>query len=119
MIAYSSPTASASATATTPNCAQTLAQGARVVVHEAMRQKMLGQFLEVMPHLEHLMAYHSDIHELGAMAKRIDVPTLVLTHLIPAPEQTEAAEQEWIDEIREGGFTGEVIVARDLTNVTF
>jgi ribonuclease Z len=96
-----------------------LAQGARVVVHEAMRQHVLREFLDAMPHLEHLMAYHSDIHELGAMARHINVPTLVLTHLIPAPSQTEEAEQEWIDDIRESGFSGEVIVARDLTTINF
>jgi ribonuclease Z len=98
---------------------ETLAKGARVLVHEAMRQHILRNFLDEMPHLAHLMAYHSDIHELGAMAQRINNPTLVLTHLIPAPAQTDEAEQEWVDDIRSSGFAGEVIVARDLATITF
>ena len=96
-----------------------LAKDARVLVHEAMRQHILREFLDDMPHLQHLMAYHADIHELGVMAHHIKVPTLVLTHLIPAPPQTEEAEKDWIDDIRKSGFSGEVIVARDLTSISF
>lgn len=96
-----------------------LAMGARVLVHEAMRSHVLRQFVDVLPHVEHLIAYHSDIHELGKMAARINVPTLMLTHLIPAPEANTEAESEWIADIRQGGFEGEVIVGRDLNSVTF
>jgi len=45
------------------------------------------------------------------------VPTLMLTHLIPPP--TSAADEAlFVDEIRRGGYEGEVVVARDLTSVT-
>jgi hypothetical protein len=45
------------------------------------------------------------------------VPVLVLTHLIPAPDTAEE-EQQYVDEIRAGGYRGEIIVGRDLSWVT-
>ena len=42
-----------------------------------------------------------------------DVPVLMLTHIIPAPK-SDADEQALIGEVREGGYRGQVTVARDL-----
>ena len=46
----------------------------------------------------------------------LGLPTLVLTHLIPAPG-TEATEQDYEDAIRTAGYTGDLLVAQDLDKV--
>ena len=45
------------------------------------------------------------------------VPTLILTHLIPVPK-TDADKQLFIDDVRNGGYEGEIIVADDLHTTT-
>ncbi len=94
-----------------------LAAGADVVVHEAFRADALRPFHAAMPHLAHLAAYHADTVQLGRQAQRIGVPRLVLTHLIPAPAPGQATEADFEDDVRRGGYTGDVVVARDLTTV--
>ena len=44
------------------------------------------------------------------------VSTLVLTHLIPEP-RTADGRQSFVDDVRSGGFEGELIVADDLATV--
>ena len=91
-----------------------LAAGADVLVYEAMR------FSEIRPlpaHRRFIIDYHADTVEIGRQARDLMVPTLVLTHLIPPPA-SEADEQAFIDDVRSGGYEGQVVVARDLTTVT-
>lgn len=95
-----------------------LAAGADVLVHEAFRREALAPFFDSMPHLRHIAEYHADTIQLGALAQRIAVPHLVLTHLIPAPVAGGTTEQDFIDDVRRGGYTGTVTVASDLTRVT-
>jgi ribonuclease Z len=95
-----------------------LAAGADVLVHEAFRRDALTPFFDARPHLRHIAAYHADTVELGAQAERIGIPRLVLTHLIPSPAPGFVTEEDFADDVRRGGYTGEVIVARDLTTVT-
>ncbi len=59
--------------------------------------------------------YHSSCEQAGATASKAGVGTLVLTHQVPTPMP--GTEQEWIDQVRAGGFTGEVVFAHDLTVV--
>ena len=61
--------------------------------------------------------YHADTRLIGKQAAELGVPTLVLTHLIPAPNTPEE-EQAFADEVRSGGYEGELIVANDLDTVT-
>jgi ribonuclease Z len=91
-----------------------MAQGADVLVHEAMRTTAL-QGLLADP--EAVAAYHSDTVEIGELAARAGVTTLVLTHFIPAPT-AEAEEAAYLADVRQGGFDGEVVVARDLDTIT-
>ena len=86
---------------------QTLCQDADVAVCEALRPEGLPP---------KLATHHSDAKEVGAMAARAGVGHLVLTHLIPPPK-SEADKQAFADDVREGGFTGELTVADDLTSV--
>ena len=90
-----------------------LAEGADVLIYEAMR----FEAIESLPQKrQFILDYHADTRLIGAQAKEIGVETLVLTHLIPEPF-SEEDRQAFIGDIREGGFTGELIVAEDLDSV--
>ncbi len=91
-----------------------LAAGADVLVYEALRFSAFDQLPE---HRRFILDYHADTEAIGVQAATLGVPTLVLTHLIPPPT-TEADRQTFADDIRAGGFNGELIVAHDLTTVT-
>ena len=90
-----------------------LAEGADVLVYEAMRFDLIRARPE---HLHFVLDYHADTLLIGAQAEELGIPTLVLTHLIPEPV-TEADRQGFADDVRRGGYTGEVIVADDLTTI--
>lgn len=89
-----------------------LARGADVLIHEvALTHSLDGTAWEV------LLEYHADAVELGAMAQRAGVERLVLTHYAPAPRgPSDLARYE--SEVRNGGFTGELIAASDLERIT-
>ncbi len=87
-----------------------LADGVDVLVYEAMR---FSFFDDLPPHRHYVKDYHADTHLIGEQAAALGVPTLILTHLIPAPV-TEADRQVFVDEVRAGGYEGEVVVADDL-----
>ncbi|MEO2155791.1 MAG: hypothetical protein ABGY30_04140, partial [Acidimicrobiales bacterium] len=87
---------------------------ADVLVYEAIR---FVEIRKVPEHRQYILDYHADTLLIGAQAEEIGVPLLVLTHLIPAPT-CDADEQAFVDDVRSGGYTGEVVVASDLTSVT-
>lgn len=85
-----------------------LADGAEVVVHEVIRPGTLaGTFASG------VVGYHADSVALGELMSRTKVPVLMLTHIIPAPASA-ADEQTLIDEVRQGGYRGTIVVGRDL-----
>ena len=91
-----------------------LADGADILLYEAMRFSVieaedLGRSF--------VMDYHADTRLIGAQASELGTPTVVLTHLIPAPNTVED-KQLFIDEVRSGGFDGELFVADDLDSFT-
>lgn len=87
-----------------------LADGVDVLVYEAMR----FSFFEGLPeHRQYVMDYHADTRLIGRQAAELGVPKLVLTHLIPAPVG-EADRQLFEEEVRAGGYEGELVVAEDL-----
>jgi ribonuclease Z len=91
-----------------------LAAGADVLVHEVR----LRSFAEaaVGTHYENIAEYHADAVDLGASAERAGVGHLVLTHFIPPPAH---GYDEFVDEVRRGGFTGDLVAGPDLTTVTW
>ncbi len=107
-----------------------LAAGAEVLVHEAV----LGSRVAGEPWGASILGYHAEAEALGRLlaggARRCAAagagagrgnaasgpPTLLLTHLIPAPAG-EAEEREYAAAVRRGGYAGRVVVARDLTRV--
>lgn len=91
-----------------------LAQGADVLVYEAMRMDVIAQRP---PDKQYIMHYHADTRLIGRQAAELGVPTLMLTHLIPAPSTPEG-KQAFADEVREGGYEGTIIVCDDLDTVT-
>ena len=91
-----------------------LATGADVLVYEALRVEavLASPFLP-----DHICEYHADTRLLGAQAADLGVGSLVLTHLIPEP-RTPGEVQAFADDVRAGGFTGDLLVAADLDTVT-
>jgi len=87
-----------------------LAEGVDVLVYEAMR---FSFFADLPKHRQFVTDYHADTPLIGAQAAELDIPKLVLTHLIPAP-QSDQERQLFIDEVRSGGYEGEIVVADDL-----
>ncbi|WP_419932563.1 MBL fold metallo-hydrolase [Candidatus Poriferisodalis sp.] len=100
-----------------------LAAGADVLVYEAM----LFPQVEQGPPIRHfILDYHADTRLIGPQAAELGMPTLVLTHLIPAPAAASGplqrpgaavSEHDFESPIREGGYTGDLLVARDLDKV--
>jgi ribonuclease Z len=90
-----------------------LAAGADVLVYEAMRFEVIEQRP---PQMRFILDYHADTRLIGAQAAELGVPVLVLTHLIPAPNDPETLA-DYVRDIRDAGFEGELVVADDLDHV--
>jgi ribonuclease BN (tRNA processing enzyme) len=81
-----------------------LAGGAHVIVHEALLSAAVHPAL---------LEGNADARSVGELARTTRPHTLVLTHLIPAA-RTATDEDAFVAEARDGGFTGRIVVARDL-----
>lgn len=91
------------------------AQGADILVYEAFCPAAVPDGLLSDP--GRLATYHADTKQIGQSAARLGVPTLILTHLIPAP-RTERERQLFIQDIRAGGYEGNLVLAEDLYETT-
>lgn len=91
-----------------------LAAGADVLVYEALRveEVLASPFLP-----DHICDYHADTRLIGAQAAQLGVGALILTHLIPEP-RTAAEVEAFSEDVRAGGYGGELLVADDLDSVT-
>ncbi|HEX5616388.1 MAG TPA: hypothetical protein VFZ83_14635, partial [Acidimicrobiia bacterium] len=92
-----------------------LAADADVLVHEACRTSAMAELIAGTVY-ENIFSYHADTVELGAMAARVEVPHVVLTHLIP-PADTPDERAAFAQDLRDGGYRGRVTVGEDLTTV--
>ena len=92
-----------------------LATGADVLVHEACRTTALAELIAG-TRFETIFSYHADTVPLGALAERAGVPHVVLTHLIPPPQQP-GDDDLFAQDLRDGGYTGTITVGADLTSV--
>lgn len=92
-----------------------LSSGCDVLVHEACRATALRDAVKGTV-LETIFSYHADTVQLGALAERAQVPHVVLTHLIPQPVGDEQ-EHAFANDLREGGYRGQITVGSDLTTV--
>lgn len=92
-----------------------LSADADVLVHEVFRRAAVEGLLS---DPDAIAAYHSEARDVGALAARAGVRRLALTHLIP-PIRTADDELAFVDDVRAGGFRGELVVGRDLSSITF
>lgn len=101
-----------------------LAKDADVLVHEAMYVQAAQAMVDMMAAemgggaalrasaMEHMLRGHTPVAEVGMIAQRAGVKTLVLSHLTPGLEAFGIATSDWIAEARRH-FNGEVILAED------
>lgn len=90
-----------------------LAQDADVLVHEAIHLPSIdasvarsnGSRLR-----EHLVDSHTSVDDLGSIASRARVGTLVVSHLVPA--EAPLSEDDWLGPAR-ASFDGDVVLAQD------
>lgn len=93
-----------------------LAKGADILVHEVMYLPALEALIASEPNAttlrKHLLASHTSAADVGKVATRAGVKTLVLSHFVPGgfPFIT---DDQWRDAVRPH-FSGEIIVGRDL-----
>lgn len=92
-----------------------LAQGADLLIHEAMYLPGVDQLADGNASLkDHLLRSHATTEQVGMVAARAGVKKLVLSHLVPAfPAIT---DEMWLEGVRKN-YTGEAIVGRDLQEV--
>ncbi len=96
-----------------------LAQGADVLVHEALYPPAVDRLVGGVPNASDLkrsiMSHHTSAEEAGRVASAARVKTLVLSHLIPADDPA-VTDQMWIDAAR-AHFGGRIVVGKDLLEV--
>ena len=97
----------------------TLAQGADVLVHEAMYLPAIDRLVARVPSAatlkRHLLASHTSAEDAGRVAQAAGVKTLVLSHLVPADDPA-VTDEMWIDAARVH-FRGRVILGKDLLEI--
>ena len=92
-----------------------LADGADLLVHEVIDVDRLAARLAGLPNsaavLNHLRSAHSSPEQVGEIASRAGVETLVLSHLVPG--DGDPTDEEWEARVRPF-FDGEVVCGVDL-----
>jgi len=93
-----------------------LAQGADILVHDALYAPAIDRLVAGVPNAPDLkrsiLSHHTTAEDAGRVAHAAGVKTLVLSHLIP-PEDPEVTDQMWID-AASANFRGRVVVGKDL-----
>ncbi len=96
-----------------------LAQGADVLVHEALFVPAVDRLVARVPNAatlkKHLIDSHTSVEDVGRVATAAGVKTLVLSHLVP-PDDPAITEQMWL-EAAKASFQGEVILGKDLLEI--
>jgi len=96
-----------------------LARGADVLVHEVLHVPSVDRIVANVPNAsrlkEHIVASHTSLADVGLVAARAGVKTLVLSHLVPS-EEPRITDEQWLEGAR-AHFKGEVIVGRDLLEI--
>jgi ribonuclease BN (tRNA processing enzyme) len=96
-----------------------LAQGADVLVHEALYVPAVDRLVAKVPNAatlkKSIVSHHTSVEDAGRVAAAAGVKTLVLAHLIPA-DDPEVTEQMWLDGAR-STFKGRILVGRDLLEI--
>ena len=102
-----------------------MANGADVLVHEAINKELLNRFRgkvieqggeRLSKMMDEMMEYHSDVNDVAEMAAKAGVKKLVLTHLVPSIPESRIAERFFVQGVK-SKFKGELIVGADLMEV--
>ena len=94
-----------------------LARDADILVHEVLDLEFYERLGVPAPLLEHFKQGHTLTTEIGALAQRAGVHTLVLSHLVPSNPAL-LSDAEYRHKCRQG-FDGRVIVGNDLDRIAF
>jgi ribonuclease BN (tRNA processing enzyme) len=93
-----------------------LSKGADILVHEVIHKQSLAKLMARIPNadrlLEHIVASHTTIEDVGKVAQAAGVKTLVLTHFVPADDPS-VTDEMWRGPVKTN-FDGEVVVGNDL-----
>ena len=93
-----------------------LAQGADVLVHEVINRQALSRLMVRVPNadrlVQHIVDSHTTQEDLGIVAKKAGVETLVLTHYVPADDPS-VTDEMWVEPVR-ANFSGRIIAGKDL-----
>jgi len=94
-----------------------LAQGADLLVHEAMLERAIDAMLATRPYVppglrDFLVGGHTSAQDCGRIAQRCGVKALALTHLLPSDDGL-VSEEEWRQEAARH-FSGRIEIGRDL-----
>ena len=102
-----------------------LAQGADVLVHEVFDHNGFEQVpaeagddddaWEAQRRHHHMVSSHTPLDAVGGIAAEAGVRRLVLTHFVPGDDTL--PDEHWVKGVT-GGFDGEVVVGRDLLELT-
>jgi len=90
-----------------------ICQGADVYVQTVIRSEIIEK--APMKRMRDVQDYHSDVQQAARTAEENGVKTLILNHLVPPPKPDQEPE---IAAQAKAHFSGEVIVARDLTMIS-
>jgi ribonuclease BN (tRNA processing enzyme) len=97
-----------------------LAQGADVLVHEALYEPGVEELVANVPNgdtlYEHIVNSHTTAEDAGTVAKEAGVRTLVLSHFVPGSGSAAPSDDVWQQEA-EKNFDGEVILGEDLMEI--
>ncbi len=96
-----------------------LAQGADVLVHEALFPPAIDRLVAGVPNASSLkksiLSHHTSAEDAGRVAKAAGVKTLVLSHFVP-PDDSQVTDQMWVNEAKKH-FDGKIIVGKDLLEI--
>ncbi len=96
-----------------------LAQGADVLVHEALWVPAVDGLVAKIPNAstmkKHIIDSHTSAEDCGRVAAAAGVKTLVLSHLVP-PDDPAITDQMWIDAAKKH-FAGRVVLGKDLMEI--
>jgi ribonuclease BN (tRNA processing enzyme) len=97
-----------------------LAREADVLVHEVLWpsavDRLLANAYNAAALKKSILSHHTPAVEVGRVAAQARVKTLVLSHFVPA-EDPAITEEMWTDAVRRGGYSGPVILGKDLLEV--
>jgi ribonuclease BN (tRNA processing enzyme) len=93
----------------------TLAQGADILVHEAIDLDYMGATGASAVQLSHLETSHTRTEDAGAVAQAAGVGTLALSHLAPGDAGT-VSDERWIAKASQA-FSGRVVRAHELETI--